>query len=170
MRRFLMLAISALLLMFLASPLLAQNDKAGTVTMAASKFIPLDVLPACLTLSPQRGDPFKGAAVILIKMKSGCTVPWHWHTANESLMIVSGKGKIEMKDAAAQNLVSGDYVYLPSKHQHEFTCVASCTFFDVTDGAFDVHYVDKDGKEIPPAEALKPMGKKPAPKPAAKKG
>ena len=152
--------------MMLACMLLwaAAQDKSGVVSAAKSKFGPLPGVPACLTLSVQRGDPSKGGAVLLIKMTPGCTVPWHWHTAGEALMMVNGKGKIEMKDAAASAVAPGDYVYLPGKHPHQFSCATACTFFDVTEGAFDIHYIDKDGKEIPPDQALKP-----AAKPAAKK-
>jgi mannose-6-phosphate isomerase-like protein (cupin superfamily) len=158
-RRF---AITAGLVGYMALSAFAQ-DKAGVTTIAKSKFQALPGLPACLTLSAQRGDPFKTAAVILIKMTAGCKVPWHWHTAGEGLMIVSGKGKIEMKegDTPAAAVGPGDYVYLPGKHVHQFTCPVACTFFDVTEGAFDIHYVDKDGKEIPPEQAL-PPAKKPA--------
>lgn len=145
----------------LGSAVFAQDqEKPGVVPMSSSKFITLPVAPACLTLSPQHGDPMKGAAVILMKATAGCKIPWHWHTANENLMFVSGKGKVEMKDAgAAQTVGAGDYVYMPSKHVHEFTCTAACTFFNSIDGAFDIHYVDKDGKEISPEEALKASGK-----------
>lgn len=136
----------------------SAQDKASVVPIAKTKFTSLDGLPKCLTLSPQRGDPTKEAAVILIKMSAGCKVPWHWHTAAESLLFVSGKGKLEMRDAAASSLAPGDYVYLPGKHQHQFTCVAACTFFDVIEGAFDIHYVDKDGNEIAAADALKVPG------------
>jgi quercetin dioxygenase-like cupin family protein len=149
----------------LAFSAMAQ-DQGAVVTAASSKLGPLPGLPACLTLSVQRGDPTKGAAVLLAKMTAGCTVPWHWHTAAEGLMMVSGKAKIEMKDTAASSSAAagsgvgpGDYVYLPGKHPHQFTCASSCTFFDVTEGAFDIHYIDKDGKEIPPDQALKPAGK-----------
>jgi quercetin dioxygenase-like cupin family protein len=142
----------------------AAQDKSGVTSAAKSKFGPLPGVPACLTLSVQRGDPSKGGAVLLIKMAPGCTVPWHWHTAGEALLMVSGKGKIEMKDVAASAVAPGDYVYLPGKHPHQFSCATACMFFDVTEGAFDIHYIDKDGKEIPPDQALKP-----AAKPAAKK-
>src|SRR5215472_3271577 len=124
---------------------LAQ-DKAGVTTLAATKFAPLPGLPSCMTLSAQRGDPTKGPAVILAKFTAGCTVPWHWHTAGENLSMVSGRAKIEMKGAASSALAAGDYVYLPPQHQHLFTCVSACTLFDATEGAFDIHYVDKDGK------------------------
>ena len=145
----------------------AQEDKPSVVPMASSKFGALPVTPPCLTLSAQKGDPSKEAATILIKMTAGCSIPWHWHTANESLMFVRGAGKLEMKNEAeaAHNVGPGDFVFLPSKHVHQFTCTAACTFFDQTSAAFDLHYVDKDGKEIPPEQALK-SNHKPA---AAKK-
>ncbi len=146
------------------------QDKAGVTSAAGSKFTNLPGLPTCATLSVQRGDPTKGAAVILAKATTGCLIPWHWHTAAEGLMFVSGKAKIEMKGATAAAAGPGDYVNLPGKHEHQFTCVAACTFFIVTDGAFDIHYVDKDGNEIPIEKAL-PPAKKPAAagKPSAKK-
>jgi quercetin dioxygenase-like cupin family protein len=156
------IAVTAGLVAGMALGAVAQ-DKPGVTTMAASKFAPLPGLPPCMTLSVQRGDPNKGPAVILAKFTSGCSVPWHWHTAGENLMIVSGRGKLEMKDAAATPVAPGDYVYLPGKHQHQFTCVSACTMFDSTEGPFDIHYIDKDGKEIPPEQALA------AKKPAAKK-
>ena len=52
-----------------------SQDKPGVTTMAATKFAPLPGLPACMTLSAQRGDPSKGPAVILAKFTSGCSVP-----------------------------------------------------------------------------------------------
>ena len=145
------------------------QDKATVVTAAGSKLGAVPGLPACSTMSAQRGDPFKGGAVLLVKTTPGCTVPWHWHTASESLMIVSGKAKLEMKGdgPASSPLGPGDFAYMPGKHVHQFTCATACTFFIVTEAAFDIHYVDKDGKEIPPDQALgpaKPAGGKTTPK------
>lgn len=153
-------AVTAGLMAVVALSVAAQ-DKPGVTTAAGSKFGNLPGLPTCATLSVQRGDPTKGAAVILSKATAGCKVPWHWHTAAENLMIVSGKAKLEMRETAASSVGPGDYIYLPGKHQHEFTCTSACTFFIATEGAFDIHYVDKDGKEIPPDQALGPA-KKPA--------
>jgi quercetin dioxygenase-like cupin family protein len=88
-------------------------------------------------------------------MTAGCTIPWHWHTQNEDLIMTSGNGKLEMRGEATQSVVVGDYFYMPSKHQHQFTCATACTFFNLIDAAFDIRYVDRDGKEIPPEQALK---------------
>ena len=149
--------ICSLLLCFgLASPLFAQD--AGTMSYAAaatSKFTNMAVLPSCMTLSVQRGDPSKGPSVILLKFKAGCTVPWHWHTAAEQLMVVSGTGKAQMKDGKPVTVRPGDYMFLPAKHIHTFAAVTAVTMFDLPDGPFDIHYVDAAGNEIPPDQALK---------------
>jgi quercetin dioxygenase-like cupin family protein len=155
--------ILMLLTVALAAPLLAQNaEQMPYAPLASSKFMTLPMLPACMTLSAQRGDPTKGPAVLLLKFTSGCVVPWHWHTSNENLMMVSGKARGEMKPGGAHMLTAGDYLYLAGKQVHQFTCISSCLVFDVIDGAFDIHYVNSQGKEIAPEEALKPMAKTPA--------
>lgn len=155
---------AAPMILFLATAAFSQAaDKPMVVPMSTTKFISLPVVPACLTLSPQSGDPTKGEALMLVKMKPGCVVPWHWHTPIEDIMMVSGKGKIEMKGEAAHGVGSGDYIHLSPKNVHQFTCSAACTFFLYSNGSLDFHYLDKDGKEITPEQALKP-----AAKPAAK--
>ena len=164
--------ICSLLLLFgLASPLFAQD--AGTMTYAAaaiSKFTNMAVLPSCMTLSVQRGDPSKGPSVILLKFKAGCVVPWHWHTAAEQLIVVSGTGRAQMKDGNPVTVHPGDYMFLPAKHVHTFSAVTAVTMFDLPDGPFDIHYVDASGNEIPPEQALKsnmPAPSKIVVKPAA---
>ncbi len=149
-----------LLMSGLSAPLLAQNaEQMPYAAAASSKFMTLPVLPACMSLSAQHGDPMKGPAVLLVKFTSGCVVPWHWHTSNENLMMVSGKAKAEMKPSGAHMMSAGDYIFLAGKQTHQFTCISSCVVFDVIDGAFDIHYVDAAGKELTPEEALKPMAK-----------
>jgi quercetin dioxygenase-like cupin family protein len=137
----------------------AADDKMVYAAKATSKFVNLPGLPTCMTLSVQDGDPSKGASVILAKFTSGCIVPWHWHTATEHLMFVSGRGSGEMKGGSPVTLSAGDYLLLPGKSVHQFRCVSACTVFLSIDGAFDIHYVDADGKEIPPDQALKNKAK-----------
>lgn len=136
------------------------QDKMVFAAKITSKFVNFPGLPACMTGSVQSGDPTKGASVILAKAASGCTVPWHWHTADEQLMIVSGSASVSMKDGKPVSVHGGDYLSLPGKHVHHFICNAACTLFIAPSGAFDLHYVDKDGKEISADEALK-VSKKP---------
>ena len=155
-----------LLLAILVGPALRltrAEDKMVHAASATSKFVNFPGLPTCMKGSVQNGDPSKGASVILSKSATGCTVPWHWHSASEQLMMVSGSAKVAMKDGAPATVHSGDYLSLPEKNVHQFTCVAACTMFIVPSGAFDIHYVDKDGKEISADEALKSKAKSKTP-------
>jgi quercetin dioxygenase-like cupin family protein len=134
-----------------------------------SKFVNLPGLPTCMKVAVQRGDPSKGSAALLIKFAPGCTVPWHWHTSGEQLLLVSGTGTAEMKDGKPAAMHSGDYAYLPAKNVHQFRAVTAAVMLDIPDAAFDIHYVDKTGNEIPPDEALKRAPKKAMPaKPSSK--
>jgi len=137
------------------------EDKPAHAAKAASEFVNFPGLPSCVKGAVRNGDPSKGGAVILAKANTGCAIPWHWHTASERLMFVSGSAKVEMKDGSPVNLHAAGFVDLPGKNNHRFTCIAACSFFIATDGAFDIHYVDKDGKEISADDALKSKAKAP---------
>jgi quercetin dioxygenase-like cupin family protein len=119
------------------------------------KFGPVPGLPACATVSVQNGDPSKGASILLGKLTSGCSIPWHWHTPNEHLMLVKGEARVEMKDGKPMTLREGGFALMPSRHVHQFLCETTCLLYIYSDVAFDIHYVDAQGKEIPPADALK---------------
>ncbi len=97
----------------------------------------------------------------MVKCTRGCKAPWHFHTPNEQLMMVSGIGRLEMKGEQAVNLRAGGFAYAPIKHVHQFTCVGGpCSFFLHSDGPFDIHYVDQYGTEIPTEQALSKRQKK----------
>jgi quercetin dioxygenase-like cupin family protein len=151
-----------------ASQFVSAEDKMVYAGRSTSKFVNLPGLPACTTASVQNGDPSKGGSVILVKTTAGCTIPWHWHTANEQVMLVSGSAKLQMKDGSLATLHTADYVRMPANGVHQFTCLASCTMFIVSDSAFDIHYVDATGKEISSDEALKTKAKTPMKKGAKK--
>jgi hypothetical protein len=142
-----------------ALPGARAEDKPAHAAKAASEFMNFPGLPTCVKGSVKNGDPHTGGSVILAKATAGCLIPWHWHTANEQLFMSSGSAKVEMKDASPAILHAAGYLNLPAKGHHQFTCVAACTMFIVSDQAFDIHYLDKDGKEISPDEALKSKAK-----------
>jgi quercetin dioxygenase-like cupin family protein len=139
------------------------SSEHGTArNLSEMKFAANPALPACVQLAVQHGDPEKGAFTGAVQLKAGCTVPWHWHSANEQLMIIKGTPRMEMRDkeggaaGPATKLEPGGYVYLPAKHQHQLKCPDGCTLFVESDGKFDIHYVDAQGKEIPVEQALAP--------------
>lgn len=125
------------------------------------KFTKFPGLPTCTEGSVQNGDPASGPSIIFVKATAGCAVPWHWHTPNEHLMMVTGNAHLEMKDGKSLMLRPGGFALMPSRHAHQFTCQGPCSLYIYSDAAFDIHYVDAKGDEIPAADALKPTNKKP---------
>jgi quercetin dioxygenase-like cupin family protein len=144
-----------LLLVGFTSALAAQDmGQMGVVSPATSKFGNMAGLPTCMTLAVLHGDPSTGPSTILLKFTPGCSVPWHWHTANESLVMASGTGSAQMKDGQPMTMKAEDFLFLSAKGIHRFTAQSAVLLYDMPDGAFDIHYVDSDGKEIPPDKAL----------------
>lgn len=158
-------ALAATSLM-LSGAALAQTagEAAMGKNMADMKFGTFPGFPTCATGAVQHGDPAKGGSVILIKAKKNCKVPWHWHSPNEQVMMVSGAGRLDMKEGGnSVTLRPGGHIFFPAKHVHRFNCESgACTFFIYSDAPFDIHYIDAQGKEIPPEEALKAVKETPA--------
>jgi len=115
-------------------------------------------LPACAMIAVQDGNPAAGPAVISLKTAGPCTIPWHWHTGNERLIIVHGSPKLEMRDMPAATTHDGDFVLMPAKSTHQFTAEGPCEVYIVTDSPFDIHYVNSAGTEITPEQAIKTSG------------
>jgi quercetin dioxygenase-like cupin family protein len=135
--------------------LIAQGEEMGVLRkLSENKLAPMPGLPSCITMAVESGDPSKGPSVIVFKGTAGCLIPWHMHTPTEHVMIVSGSAKVEMKGGNSATLGPGGYAMMPSKHVHQFTCTSACSAFVNSDGAFDIHYVDANGKEISPDAAL----------------
>jgi quercetin dioxygenase-like cupin family protein len=149
--------------LFVTASVQAQEITAQPgANMATMKFTTVPPLPTCATASVPSGDPTKGPSFILAKATAGCTFPWHWHTPNEHLMIISGTASLQMKDAKGVTLRAGAFALMPSHHVHQFKCLSACALYVYSDSAFDMHYVDKQGNEISAADALKPLKEKPA--------
>lgn len=123
--------------------------------VAEMKFATVPGLPTCAPGSVQSGDPRSGPSIILAKIGAGCSIPWHWHTANERLMLVTGKARLDAKDGKPFTLRAGGFAMMPSRHVHQFRCTAACELYVSSDAAFDIHYQDGQGKELSPDVALK---------------
>lgn len=122
------------------------------------EFGPVPGLPTCVTVSVQTGDPEQGPSILLSKIETGCIAPWHWHTPNEHLLLVSGVVELQMKDTEPFTLRAGGFALMPSRHIHQARCIEECILFVYGDASFDVHYVDARGNEIAPDAALAAVG------------
>src|SRR5438132_1354652 len=81
-----------------SAPIHADTTQMITLNPQTMKFTPIPDMPGCASAAILRGNPRSGPAWVLLKLASGCRVPWHWHTANETLVVISGRGSVAMKD------------------------------------------------------------------------
>jgi len=148
--------VSLCLLLVLPAAAAAQAPAAAPMgrNLADMKFGPVPGMPTCASGAVQSGDPAKGPTIIASRISAGCVIPWHWHTPNEHLMLASGVARLEMKDAAPFTLQAGGFALMPAKHVHQFTCEKACVLYIYSDAAFDMHYVNAQGTEIAPTDAL----------------
>jgi len=145
---------------FMAAMAHAQEMNAGGRNVTEMKLTMMPSLPTCTLGTVESGDPTKGPSIIFSQVSAGCSVPWHWHTPAERVMIVSGVARIDMKDGKPLTLRAGGFAMLPSHHVHQFTCEQSCQMYIDSDAAFDIHFVNAQGGEITPADALKAVKEK----------
>ena len=139
----------------------AQEMNSSGRNVTEMKMTTIPGLPTCALGSVQSGNPTNAASIIFAKLPAGCSIPWHWHTPTEHVMIVSGVVRMDMKDAKSLTLRTGGFVTLPSHHVHQARCPQACSIYIYSDVAFDIHYVNAQGTEIFPAEGSKMLEKKP---------
>lgn len=115
----------------------------------------------CSAAGIETGDPTKGPSIIVEKFAPGCAIPWHWHTPNEHVMMVSGTFRFEIQGEASVQVNTGDFVFIPSHHTSQTTCLGPdpCINFLYTDAPADMHFVDETGAEISSEQALKNYAK-----------
>jgi quercetin dioxygenase-like cupin family protein len=137
---------------------MAPSADNGILLQKAStaKFISVPGVPACTTLASLRGDMGKTPSTMMVRMTTGCVVPFHWHTPSEEIVVLQGSPFAQMLGQRPYFLKLGSYSQLPSHHVHRFKCVSKsdCLMFLAADGPFDIHFVDDQGKEISTEAAL----------------
>ena len=83
-----------------------------------------------------RGDPKKEAHYRMVQFKAGFTVPPHWHTSNEHVVMTKGSMTIAAEGGQEQGTVlkAGDYAFLPARQVHWVPSTDGCVFYLYVDG------------------------------------
>ncbi len=158
--KFVSVVLSVVVVASSSSSLPASAAQAPVVTLlqdpTTANFGAVPGVPECVTMAPLRGNLGTGPASVMVRMKSGCVVPYHWHTPSEELIVLRGAPLGQMLGMRPTILKVGSYSQLPSKHVHRFRCESKddCVIALVTGGVFDIHFVDDAGKEISTEAAL----------------
>ncbi|MBI3320536.1 MAG: cupin domain-containing protein [Candidatus Omnitrophica bacterium] len=90
-----------------------------------------------------RTDPQTQATQLMIRAPKGFHVPKHWHTANETHTVLSGRFVMEC-DGKRAELGPGSFNYVPSKMIHEAWTPpdSGALLFITTDRAWDINWVE----------------------------
>lgn len=97
----------------------------------------------CLLSALETGDPTTGRSTFILKASRGCVVPWHFHTAEEQLIIIiSGTVLAEMTGHQPTWLGPGGLAMMGGHTPHQFTCQgrSTCLMIVAFDRAYDIYW------------------------------
>jgi quercetin dioxygenase-like cupin family protein len=150
MKRSLVTAAAAALVLVAASLGLAQSEKKAT---PAKKAVAKKAVYASpdqakfkdapnndgVSMAVLHGDPDKGAHATYTKFKPGYDAGWHTHTAD--VWIIGIKGAYLYKDDAGEKRIGpGEYIRVPGGHKHWSggDKTEGALFFEEGSGKFDL--------------------------------
>jgi mannose-6-phosphate isomerase-like protein (cupin superfamily) len=125
-----------------SSSALAQSPPADVVKpFELVRFSP-DSDVKCLSSAIETGKPATGPSTWILKAPPGCVIPWHFHTAEEQLMIISGTILSEMTDHPPTPLGPGGFAMMSSRMPHQFSCQGEieCLMIVTFDRAYDIRW------------------------------
>lgn len=105
-------------------------------------------LPAGCALAVLHGDPAKDNADVFLKLPPDSSIPSHWHTSAERMVLVSGELQVTYEGHDAAVLKPGSYAYGPAKLPHTARCAQGdpCVLFIAFEAPVDATPVEKVAK------------------------
>jgi quercetin dioxygenase-like cupin family protein len=100
----------------------------------------------CLMYAIEAGDPETGPSTHILRASPRCVIPWHYHTAEEQLVVIGGTVSTEMEGMVATSLGPGGFAMMPSKRNHQFWCGAGkeCLMIVSFDRRYDIVWLKSD--------------------------
>ena len=134
--------LAACLAVFISGPALAEDTATGTIKPLLSVKFSRDKDVKCLLSAIETGDPTTGRSTLILKAPPRCVVPWHFHTAEEQLIIISGTVLAEMTDHEPARLGPGGFAVMGGHMPHQFTCQGkfACLMVVAFDRAYDIYW------------------------------
>lgn len=131
----------------------AQAEKPGAVMPLSQVKFEGDAAK-CLSSATENGNPDTGPSTLILKAPPGCKVAWHYHTAEEQLIVAQGSVQAEMDGMSAATLESGGFAMMPSKVKHRFSCESKneCIMFVTFDRKYDIVWLKPASQPDTPAK------------------
>ncbi len=105
-------------------------------------------LPKGCGIAVLHGDPAKGNFDVFLKVPAKSTLPLHWHTSAERMVLVAGQLNVTYDGQKTAMLKPGTYAYGPSKRPHKGFCASAvpCVLFIAFESPLDAVPVDGQSK------------------------
>lgn len=132
---------------FLALPVAAGDRQEAALSISAAdaglRWGPCPAfIPAGCQIAVLHGDPSQPNTDIFFKLPPGFTVPHHWHSSAERMVLVSGELTVTYDGQPPSKLTPGMYAYGPAKLPHTAVCAKGtepCVLFIAFESAVDAH-------------------------------
>jgi quercetin dioxygenase-like cupin family protein len=94
------------------------------------------------------GDPAKDNVDVFLKLPAKSSIPLHWHTSAERMVLVAGELQVTYEGQKMAVLKPGTYAYGPARRPHEGICVSAvpCVLFIAFESPPDAVPVESTGK------------------------
>jgi quercetin dioxygenase-like cupin family protein len=134
--------LAGCLVIFISGATLAEDTVTGTIKPLSSVKFSADTDVKCLLSAVETGDPTTSRSTLILKASSGCVVPWHYHTAEEQLIVIGGTVLAEMADRQPTRLGPGGFAVMGGRMPHQFTCQSqvACLMIVAFDRAYDIYW------------------------------
>jgi len=142
MKRRINWTLIACIAVFASGASLAEDTATGAIKPLRYVQFSQDNDVKCLSSALESGVPKAGPSTWILKAPPGCVVPWHFHTAEEQLIVVGGAVLAEMTGYPPTRLGAGGFAMMGSHMPHQFSCrgKAACLMIVTFDRAYDIYW------------------------------
>lgn len=105
-------------------------------------------LPKGCGIAVLHGDPAKDNLDVFLRVPAKSTLPLHWHTSAERMVLVAGELHVTYDGQKTAVLRSGTYAYGPAKRPHKAYCASAvpCVLFIAFESPLDAVPIESTGK------------------------
>lgn len=105
-------------------------------------------LPKGCGIAVLHGDPAKDNVDVFFKVPAKSTIPLHWHTSPERMVLVAGELHVTYDGQKKAVLKPGTYAYGPAKKPHNGYCASKvpCVLFIAFESPLDAAPVESTKK------------------------
>jgi len=95
------------------------------------------------------GDPAKDNVDVFLKVPAKSSLPLHWHSSAERMVLVAGELQVTYEGQKMAVLKPGTYAYGPAKRPHTGVCQSAvpCVLFIAFESPLDAVAIDGKPKQ-----------------------